>query len=69
MAKPTIQIHNIETGEIVEREMNAAELKNYNEGIKLADDLKAKAEANAIAKAAILDRIGLTADELKTILG
>jgi hypothetical protein len=69
MAKPTIQIHDIETGEIVEREMNAAELKNYNEGIKLADDMKAKAEANAIAKAAILDRIGLTADELKTILG
>ena len=29
----------------------------------------AEAEAKAIAKAAILDRIGLTADELKTILG
>ena len=28
-----------------------------------------QAEAKAIAKAAILDRIGLTADELKTILG
>jgi lipoate synthase len=69
MSKPTIQIHNIETGEIVEREMNAAELKNYNEGIKLANDMQAKLEANAIAKAAILDRIGLTSDELKTILG
>jgi len=69
MSKPTIQIHNIETGEIVEREMNAAELKNYNEGVKLADDMQAKLEANAIAKAAILDRIGLTANELKTILG
>ena len=31
--------------------------------------LKAKAEAKETAKAAILDRIGLTADELKTILG
>jgi hypothetical protein len=30
---------------------------------------KAEAEAKAIAKATILDRIGLTADELKTILG
>ena len=29
----------------------------------------AKIEAKATAKAAILDRIGLTADELKTILG
>ena len=42
MAKPTIQIHDIETGEIIEREMNAAELKNYNEGVKLADDMQAK---------------------------
>ena len=30
---------------------------------------KAEAEAKETAKAAILDRIGLTADELKTILG
>jgi vacuolar-type H+-ATPase subunit H len=30
---------------------------------------KAEAEAKANAKAAILDRIGLTADELQTILG
>ena len=29
----------------------------------------AEAEAKETAKAAILDRIGLTADELKTILG
>jgi hypothetical protein len=31
--------------------------------------IKAEAEAKAAAKAAILERIGLTADELKTILG
>jgi vacuolar-type H+-ATPase subunit H len=30
---------------------------------------KAEAEAKATAKAAILDRIGLTVDELQTILG
>jgi inosine/xanthosine triphosphate pyrophosphatase family protein len=30
---------------------------------------EAEAKAKATAKAAILDRIGLTADELKTILG
>jgi hypothetical protein len=32
-------------------------------------DLKAKAKAKADAKATILDRLGLTVDELKTILG
>jgi hypothetical protein len=31
--------------------------------------IKAEVEAKATAKKAILDRIGLTADELKTILG
>ena len=34
-----------------------------------ADKLKAIDDAKALSKAAILDRIGLTADELKTILG
>ena len=69
MSKPTIQIHNIETNEIVEREMNAAELKKYNEGIKLADDLKAEAEAKAVQRQAILDKLGLTADEAKLLIG
>ena len=64
-----IRIHNTETNEIIDREMNAAEFKQYQ-----ADQVKwaaqaAEAEAKEIAKAAILDRIGLTADELKTILG
>ena len=36
---------------------------------KVKSDIKAEAEAKATAKAAILDRLGLTADELKTILG
>ena len=37
--------------------------------IQVESDIKAEAEAKATAKAAILNRIGLTADELKTILG
>ena len=36
---------------------------------KVKSDKQAEAEAKETAKAAILDRIGLTADELKTILG
>ena len=35
----------------------------------LDKELLEEAEAKAITKQAILDRIGLTADELKTILG
>lgn len=69
MSKPQITIIDIETGEEKTRDATAAEIAQ----IKLdADQSKAEkdaVEAKAIAKAAILDRIGLTADELKTILG
>jgi len=71
MMKITEKEFNALTGEetITEREETAAEKKARE---KLQKDLlaeKAEAEAKATAKAAILDRIGLTADELKTILG
>ena len=69
MTKPTVIIHNVETNEIIEREMTSAEFAGY----KAQQDADAKAQAEAVAKetakAVILDRIGLTADELKTILG
>ena len=66
-------IVNCETGEVIERQLNKAE--KDQEKIDEANYLAAKAitdaedEAKAIAKKAILDRIGLTVDELQTILG
>lgn len=63
--------HNIETGEIVEieRDETAAETKariaKEKEAATFAE-AKAKAEAD---KATLLARLGLTEDELKTILG
>ena len=70
MKKPIVRI---KTGsgidEYIDREMNDTEFAQYE--IDQAENAIAQAEAKAkaIAKAAILDRIGLTADELKTILG
>jgi hypothetical protein len=69
MTRPMIRIHNTETDEIIDREMTAAEFKIYEADQAARKIRKAEAEAKAQAKAAILDRIGLTADELKTILG
>ena len=69
MSELIVKIHDLETGEIIERELNANELKEYNARIKKRELAEAEAEAKATAKAAILDRIGLTADELQTILG
>ena len=67
--KPIIVIHNAETGERIEREMNDAELAQLQidkANAMVAIEAKAKAEAD---KAALLARLGLTEDELKTILG
>ena len=67
--RPLIKIHNAETNEIIDRQMNDAEYEQY-----LADQAEqtainaAKAQA-AADKAALLARLGLTEDELKTILG
>ena len=67
--RPTVRIHNVETDEVINREMNDTEFANYQADKAEQASAKAEAEAKATAKAAILDRIGLTADELKTILG
>lgn len=62
-------IINCETGETVERELNKAEKDQQKIDEAEIATQKAKAEAKAEVKQSILDRLGLTADELKTILG
>jgi hypothetical protein len=67
--RPIVRIHDAETDEIIDREMNDAEFAQYeaDKAVQaVAAEAKAKAEAD---KAALLARLGLTEDELKTILG
>ena len=67
--RPMVRIHDLETNEVIDREMNDAEFAEYQaqqEANKVVEAAKAKAEAD---KAALLARLGLTEDELKTILG
>jgi hypothetical protein len=64
-----IKIHNIETSEIIEREMNAEELAQW-EADKAIAAAKAAAKAEAEAKRqALLDKLGITADEARLLLG
>jgi hypothetical protein len=68
MTNPTIKIHNIETGEVIEREMNAAEFKQYEK-----DQAEAKAQADAQAakvtqKDALLAKLGITESEAALLL-
>ena len=61
-------IHNVETGEIFERDLTADEIAQI--AIDKAEEvqLKAKAEAKATAKAALLQKLGITEDEAKLLL-
>lgn len=69
MSNPTIRIHNIETDEVIDREMNESELAEY-EKQKAKDKLAAETKATQqAAKAALLDRLGITADEARLLLG
>lgn len=69
MTNPIILEHNIETGEVVEREMNAEELAQ-READQAEGQAKAEAEAAKTAeRQAILDRLGLTAEEAQLLLG
>jgi hypothetical protein len=67
--KPMVRIHDLATDEVIDREMNDVEFAAFQADQAAHAARQAEAEVKETAKAAILDRIGLTADELKTILG
>lgn len=68
MTKPMIRIHNIETDEVIDREMTDQEFAAYEaEQAKYAAEA-AEAEAKATAKAALLTKLGITAEEAKLLL-
>ncbi len=58
--------HNIETNEVVERKMTAAEEKAF---IASQQAFANEQEAKESARKAILDRLGISQDELKAALG
>jgi len=69
MTKPMISIHDCETNEIVEREMNDEEFSNYEE-IRLANEERTATEIQReLSRAALLSKLGITADEAKLLLG
>ena len=61
--------HNVETGEITERDMTAEELAQAQADAAAAAARAAEEAAKAQAKAALLDKLGITEDEAKLLLG
>ena len=71
MSKPIIRIHNIQTDEVIDREMTDAEFDQYQLDKEKAKEVAKAENAKAIAKAlaqAKLEALGLTPADL-TALG
>jgi hypothetical protein len=68
MPNPMIRIHNTETDEVIDREMTKAEFDQYKKDVAQTEANKAEAETRAQAKAELLERLGITADEAKLLL-
>ena len=68
MTTPQIAIHNVETGEIIEREMTAKELASIQAEAEAFQAEKEAEATKAIEKAALLTKLGITAEEAKLLL-
>ena len=67
--KPLIGVLDLSTNETYQREMTDDEFAQYKKDQTAHATKQAEAEAKAVARQAIADRLGLTADELQVLLG
>ena len=63
-----IRIHNTDTDEIIDREMTNTEFAQYEKDQVAFETFKAELQSKATAKAALLERLGITAEEAATLL-
>jgi hypothetical protein len=66
--RPMVRIHDLATNEVIDREMNDAEFAQHEIDVADYKAKKAEAEAQATAKAALLNRLGVTAEEAALLL-
>jgi len=69
MTRPIIRIHDLSTDEVIDREMNDAEFAQHQVDQAVAAAEAAAEAAKAAEKTALLERLGITADEAKLLLG
>jgi hypothetical protein len=68
MTNPMIRIHNVETDEIIDREMNAEELEQHEKDLSELNKIEQKVKLAASDKVALLTKLGITADEAALLL-
>ena len=64
-----IRIHNTETDEIIDREMNDDEFAIYEADQAAQAEAQAAEAAKAAQRQAILSRLGITEEEARILLG
>ena len=69
MNEKIVVIHNAETGEIIERSATEQELAQMEKDKIEAAQRDKQREAKAAARQAILDRLGLSEEEARLLLG
>lgn len=69
MSRPIIRIHNLETNEVVDREMNDQEFAAYEAEQAAQAEAQAEAEAKVAERQALLNKLGITAEEAQLLLG
>lgn len=69
MPNPTIRVHDIETGETVDRPMTKEEFADYQAGLNALSEDKAAQEQNKTLKESAYEKLGLTAEEITALLG
>ena len=68
MSRPIIRIHNGDTDEIIDREMTDEEFAQYQTDVSESLAFSEQKTAAAAAKSALLDRLGITAEEAALLL-
>ena len=66
--KPFIRIHDLATNEVIDREMTDLEFVQHEADKAAEIARKAEAEVKENAKAALLSKLGITAEEAKLLL-
>ena len=69
MTKPSITEHNVATDEIITREMNDAEYEIYLTDKAENDRIQSEREDKVANRQALLERLGITEEEAKLLLG
>ncbi|CAB4168812.1 hypothetical protein UFOVP1509_14 [uncultured Caudovirales phage] len=68
-SRPIVRIHNIETDEVIDREMNDAEFAQWEADQEDNAQRQAAAAQKAADRAALLAQLGITEEQAKLLLG